>query len=73
MTEDKFNKQHTLCWDCAKATGYCSWSSILEPVKGWTAYPTKANTYESYRVTECPEFVRDAYNCGMKRYKDEEN
>ena len=66
--------QPTLCWDCANATGKCSWSSDLKPVKGWTAVPTKKYVYggymESYLVSECPQFKRDAIGAGMKKYKE---
>ena len=62
----------TLCWECAKATGRCSWSDEFIPVEGWNAKPTKKRVYgggefESYLVIECPEFERDAYNNGLKR------
>ena len=54
-------KKTTLCWDCQKATGKCSWSEKLIPVEGWTAEPTytASSDMHSYRVIECPEFVRD--------------
>lgn len=28
---------NSLCWECAKAYGDCTWSSAFEPVKGWNA------------------------------------
>ena len=61
----------TLCFDCAKATGYCSWSSRLEPVEGWTAEETIKNTSTSFVVIDCPEFVRDAYRNGTMRLPKE--
>ena len=64
----------TLCWDCGRATGECSWSARLVPVEGWVAKPTKKTTYSgeesSYIVQECPQFVRDAIGHGAKRYKE---
>lgn len=63
----------TLCSDCQKAVGRCSWSGVgpdgktllFQPVPGWKAVKTKisgtchgGNCMESYRVLECPEFVR---------------
>lgn len=45
----------TLCTDCGKACGWCSWSKEGEPVKGWTAEKTR----KGYSVKECPEFVSD--------------
>ena len=62
----------TLCWDCRKARGFCTWSEKLEPVKGWTAVPTirKPGTKDEMRsffIIECPEFERDAWNGGAKR------
>ena len=55
--------RETLCWDCQKATGGCSWSRNLTPVEGWEAkqIKVKGNFYtnevlDSYVVTNCPEF-----------------
>ncbi len=53
----------TLCWTCAKNTGFCSWSASFTPVEGWEAvlHPV-ANAYgqpmESYHVIKCPQFVK---------------
>ena len=68
----------TLCWDCARAYGTCSWSRKLEPVKGWEAAETIIrartqygnNPITSYCVTYCPEFVRDAVQKGLVRYEE---
>lgn len=56
-------KQPTLCWECDKACGRCSWSKDFTPVEGWKAIPTKIrkrdNNYgymDSFIVLECPEF-----------------
>jgi len=64
----KGNKdRHTLCWQCAKATGKCAWSKAFQPVPGWTAEPTVINNNAlagngrftpSYCVIECPEFEK---------------
>ena len=58
----------TLCWNCKRATGFCSWSEDFTPVEGWKAIPTKvkvANSKgrnktftDSYLVIECPLFER---------------
>lgn len=57
--------KQTLCWDCANACGRCNWSQRFEPVDGWAAaYNEK---YDSYCVTDCPEFERDALNGGLRR------
>ena len=48
----------TLCWDCAKACGRCSWSSNFVPVDGWEAIPCG----KSYEVVRCPEFEGDCRN-----------
>ncbi len=68
------DRMHTLCWDCRKACGGCSWSSYpdYEPVAGWTAIGTKirmnSNVYaQSYIVIACPEFDRDGYDGGARR------
>lgn len=56
-------KSQQLCWDCAKATGRCSWSRRLEPVPGWTAMKVKRLSHtgeivEGTQITACPEFVK---------------
>ena len=52
----------TLCWECKKSGGLCSWSQSLTPVKGWTATESTRSTYigedKVYCVVKCPEFVR---------------
>lgn len=48
-----------LCWTCQKAGGDCSWSSCFQPVEGWTAERVHRKTYDSYRITKCPEYVPD--------------
>lgn len=62
----------TLCWDCANACGGCTWSSRLQPVRGWQAEETEIIIYRngyvregSYRVISCPQFYRDAKNHGQ--------
>ena len=59
----RYKSKGTLCWECQKATGMCSWSKSLTPVKGWTADDGKMNIdgrpVESYFVHACPEFERD--------------
>lgn len=59
-------KGQTICWNCRKATGRCSWSNYWEhsPVPGWVAEPTKLKInrgvyMDSYCVISCPEFERD--------------
>lgn len=69
--EDRFLTSMTLCWDCARATGGCSWSDSLQPVEGWNAVETKKNTlFQSYIVRDCPLFIRDAIRGGSARYKE---
>lgn len=72
--------KHTLCWDCANATGSCTWSRLLEPVEGWTAIKVKGKPYklnpeintDTYIVQACPEFIRDAENFGTQRIAQKE-
>lgn len=47
-----------LCWDCAKATGRCSWSRTLTPVKGWYAVPSAKPGCSTYHIVDCPLFER---------------
>lgn len=70
----------TLCWDCENALGGCSWSDHWkhEPVKGWTAVRRdlrikEGGEVESYRVIQCPEFVRDSTRGGQYRYRRKQN
>jgi hypothetical protein len=72
MSENVHRPSYSLCWDCAKATGYCNWSAYLRPVKGWVAKEVwKEQTGQGYLVINCPEFVRDAIGHGVKRYPEE--
>lgn len=53
----------TLCWDCSRALGGCSWSLRFEPVEGWIAEATQIRNNtgyytKSYRVISCPLFKR---------------
>ena len=60
----------TLCWNCKKAIGECSWSKSFKPVKGWNAirYEKEGSTpYVTYTVLDCPEFERDAYDGGARQ------
>ena len=70
---EKFITSMTLCWDCKRATGGCSWSARLKPVKGWTAKETKKDSpFSSYIVEDCPLFERDAIRGGAARYKKDD-
>ena len=76
MSEYKgFSKEpsSTICWCCSRATGGCSWSDNLMPVKGWTAKPVIKNTTNSYIVMNCPLFNRDSTNYGLRRLPREED
>jgi len=73
MSENIHRPVQTLCWDCAKATGFCNWSADLRPVKGWTVKEVwKEQTGKGYLVIDCPEFERDAIGHGVKRYYKED-
>lgn len=71
MNTGAFPISNTICWDCANATGGCSWSKSLVPVEGWKAIKTKKQTVESYAVYDCPEFKRDAMGNGLRRLPKE--
>ena len=71
---ETYQNHKTLCWDCEKSLGGCSWADKFIPVKGWTAIKTqkRQNTKESidsFDVYECPQFERDAMNGGLYRLK----
>ena len=74
--------QQTLCWDCANATGGCSWADHNEhkPIPGWEAIETNirihnpscdADATKSYIVLSCPEFIRDAEGFGLRKVGQE--
>ena len=66
MTE-RGHKANSLCWQCKRAYGLCSWSDRFKPVKGWEAVPTvvkgekKGNNpaIPYYEVKKCPLFIQD--------------
>lgn len=53
----------TLCWKCARASGFCRWSKELKPMEGWKASGTQISNHnsecESYFVENCPAFMQD--------------
>lgn len=54
------NSGSTLCWDCQNArAGGCSWFTDFTPVPGWEAEETMLEFATSYKVNECPNFIRD--------------
>lgn len=68
--KNQYGRQTTLCWDCENATRphVCPWVRDYTPVDGWSASPTHIGgyySYDSYIVTECPLFVRDAFGGGI--------
>lgn len=64
-----YRKLGSLCWDCQKAVGRCSWSRRFEEVEGWTAIRRDVQCgrdaddlpllVKSYFVIDCPEFIQD--------------
>lgn len=62
--EPQKNRSKTICFECRKACGGCSWARDFIPVEGWDATPTeiyieKAEPLCSYEVRSCPEFCPD--------------
>lgn len=58
--------KETICWNCQKATGKCSWSAEGKKIKGWKATPTKIKSatahhidIDSFIVHKCPLFLKD--------------
>lgn len=64
MTDENGNYRKpisdTICWDCKKSGGRCSWSASHIPVEGWEAKETWIKLPEkvlpSFCVIRCPEF-----------------
>lgn len=57
-------KKSSLCLDCKKCVGLCSWSHHLQPVEGWEAETTVIRSASGafnngYRVISCPEFEEE--------------
>ena len=72
-------KKQTLCWDCKRSgERSCPWSMYYKPVEGWTAESkvikgTRSTPdMVSYRVDDCPLFVRDSYGGGIAKPGTEE-
>lgn len=66
-------KNDTLCWSCQNATGGCSWSKKLKPVRGWKAEKIKvkgdfytSKIVDSYIVKSCPKFKADVLRGKIK-------
>lgn len=71
MSTIKGGQTFTLCLDCGNSTNpdACPWVRDGTPVQDWEATPTvvgRGYTYESYHVTECPSFWRDAHSGGQE-------
>lgn len=62
MKSIKFNRSDSICWDCEKCGGGCSWSHDLTPVEGWKTKEDytlfHGQREESYIVKECPLFEK---------------
>ena len=61
LREDKQQVKESICWDCKKAVGRCTWSANGVPVKGWEVEETYRKSYGrdlevSYTVINCPKF-----------------
>lgn len=58
-------KESSICWNCKKCYGGCSWSKDFIPVENWEAdflTLSKGSAYqalETYIVKKCPEFESD--------------
>lgn len=56
--------QETICWNCKKSSGKCSWSADFTPVDGWDAAPTIIGEdyapVDSFLVKSCPQFEKNA-------------
>lgn len=59
--------EKTICGECKRSAGRCSWSAKFVPVEGWTAIPSKVvgkhGYTDTYIVTSCPKFEENVrYN-----------
>lgn len=52
--------KETLCWSCTcPGTDRCSWDESLTPVEGWEAEPTVTDGFETFRVINCPLYIKE--------------
>lgn len=62
IEEDYTKNNYTKCWTCKNACGGCCWSREFKPVPGWKAektfIPSNVGHEESYKIIECPEYIR---------------
>lgn len=69
-----YTQNNQLCWTCANAVPDskhgCAWSRDLLPVKGWTAKKRHNAEFTTYKITACPEYVKDSPQ--TKQEADEE-
>ena len=73
MSVAKNYRGFTLCWDCERAIGGCSWVDDFIPVKGWfadTIKPSPTKPSVTYLVKDCPLFVRDGYKGGTMKAEE---
>ena len=56
-----YKHNRTLCRECARASGNCSWSRDLTPVKGWEAEASedRSGTFYTWYVISCPQYIAD--------------
>lgn len=64
MKNDFTISSSSICGDCAKSVGLCSWSSSLRPVDGWYAEEAprrlcSGKLVTGYAVKCCPLFEKD--------------
>lgn len=65
--------KESLCWSCTcPGTDRCSWDESLTPVEGWEAEPTVTDGFETFRVINCPLYIKDPpralrYNLPIRR------
>lgn len=58
-----YTQNNQLCWTCANAVPDgkhgCAWSRDLLPVKGWTAKKRRNAEFTTYKITACPEYIKE--------------
>ena len=75
-------KEPTLCYRCARAVSFCSWSKSGKEIEGWNAIPTKIkngqsrndngevvpeSVVDSHHVIDCPMFIEDGKTVEERR------
>ena len=60
-SKEKAQKREQLCNTCARASGFCTWSENLTPVKGWDAQvgTDQSGNFYTWSISGCPLYISE--------------